>query len=76
LSSGEYVVNAGSTAKWYSQLQSINAGQRPNVPTSVDNSFNVGDINVTGGATNAGTAEAITQALRRSLRRGATRNVN
>ena len=75
LSPGEYVVNAGAARQWYSQLQGINAGQRPTLG-NVDNSFNVGDIHVNGGATNEKTASAMLDALKRAQRRGTGRNLN
>jgi hypothetical protein len=73
LSKGEFVMNAGATQKFASQLIAMNAGVQPvyrndggNVTTSI------GDINVTvkGGDTGRQTAKSIAAELRRSLRRG------
>lgn len=69
LSKGEYVVNADSTRKWYSQLQSINAGKSPS-GSSVNNSVNVGDITVNESKNGESTAREVLNLIRREQRRG------
>jgi len=73
LSKGEFVMNAGATQKFASQLIAMNAGVQPvyrndggNVTTSI------GDINVTvqGGDTGRQTAKSIASELNRLVRRG------
>lgn len=75
LSPGEFVVNARSTKRFFSQLQAINSGRMPvyrqeGGPVS---QTNIGDINVTvnGANTNNGsqTGRQIARSLRRELRR-------
>lgn len=74
LSPGEFVVNAKSTRKFFSQLQAINAGRMPvyrqeGGPVS---QTTVGDINVTvngAGKSNDQTGRTIARSLRRELRR-------
>lgn len=71
LSPGEYVVNARSTRKFFSELQSINAGVRPVYRQEGGPVTNVGDISVTvqGGQESAQTGREIARSLRRELRR-------
>ena len=73
LTPGEFVVNAKSTRKFYSQLVSMNSGSQPiykAVGGPVTNNT-IGDINVTvdGGQTNVQSAREIATALRREMRR-------
>jgi hypothetical protein len=71
LSPGEFVVNARSTRKFFSQLQAINAGVRPVFRQDGGPVTNVGDINVTvtGGRDGTLTGRQIASSLRRELRR-------
>jgi len=72
LSPGEFIVNAASTRKWYSQLVAINAGIAPTYRESGGQVTNVGDItvNLNSGGNVAQTAREIGQALNREIRRG------
>ena len=72
LSPGEFVVNARSTKKFFSQLQAINAGRQPIYRQDGGPVTNVGDINVTVGAERDGasTGRQIARSIRRELRRG------
>lgn len=72
LSPGEFVVNARSTKRFFSQLQSINAGRQPIYRQDGGPVTNVGDINVTVGADKeaASTGRQIARSIRRELRRG------
>lgn len=69
-SAGESIINSRSTAKFFSQIQAINAGQRPVASAASGNSTSIGDINVTieGGGRNINGRE-IAQAIQRELRR-------
>lgn len=71
LSKGEFVVNARSTRKFFSELQAINSGVRPVFRQDGGPVTNVGDINVTvaGGRDNRLTGRQIASSLRRELRR-------
>ena len=75
LSRGEFVVNARSTKRFYSQLQAINSGQAPTFRSQGGAVTNVtiGDINVQGGSTPTKTGRAIAFELRREMRRGSIR---
>lgn len=78
LSRGEFVVNSGSTDKFFSQLQAINAGQSPAFREQGGPTNNFGDINVnvSGGAGSESpdqTARQIASGLRRELRRKTSR---
>lgn len=68
---GESIINADSTAKFFSQLQAINAGQRPIYRESGGN-VTTGDINITvkGGDSTETTVRDIGIKLRREFRRG------
>jgi chromosome segregation ATPase len=70
LSAGEFVVNAGATKKWYSQLVSMNAGGPVAVPRSVTNNNTIGDVVVNGSGSPQQTAREVMQAIKRELRRG------
>lgn len=73
LSPGEYVVNAKSTRKFFSQLQAINAGVQPRYFQDGGEVTNVsiGDINVNASDTRSGdtTGRQIATSLKRELRR-------
>jgi TP901 family phage tail tape measure protein len=71
LSPGEYVVNARSTRKFYSQLVAMNSGRQPIYRSEGGPVTNVGDINisVTGGTTDRESARNIVTRVRRELRR-------
>lgn len=74
LSPGEYVINAKSTRRFFSQLQAINAGVAPIYRAEggpvVNNNTTIGDIVVQGGNSGRATARTIAQELRREFRRG------
>jgi len=72
LSPGEFVVNARSARKFFSQLVAINAGVRPVYRQEGGPVTNVGDIHVTvkGNETARQTARTIAAGVRRELRRG------
>jgi hypothetical protein len=72
LSPGEFVVNARSTRKFYSELQAMNAGIRPVYRQDGGTVTTVGDINVTVSGENGAAANGreIAQSIRRELRRG------
>jgi hypothetical protein len=76
LSPGEFVVNAGSSRRFFSQLQAINAGIAPAFQSggNVSNVGIAGDVtinaNTTGGQVNA---RDIVGLLRREMRRGASK---
>jgi len=72
LSPGEFVVNARSSKRFFSQLQAINAGRQPVYRQDGGPVTNVGDINVTvsGGQESSSTGRQIARSIRRELRRG------
>lgn len=74
LSPGEFVVNASSSRRFASQLQAINSGVNPIFRQEggpvVNNTVNVGDINVNGTANPDDTARRVVSQLRREFRRG------
>jgi hypothetical protein len=72
LSPGEFVVNARSARKFFSQLVAINAGVRPVYRQEGGPVTNVGDIHVSvqGGQSARQTARTIAAGVRRELRRG------
>lgn len=76
---GEFITNAASTRKWYSELQAMNAGQSPQYrdkggPVTNNYGSTVGDVNVTveGSATQE-TVRSITDGIERELRFGTSR---
>jgi hypothetical protein len=77
LSEGEFVVNARSSRRFFSQLQSIQAGREPVMRSQggVVNNVTIGDVNVTGGSTPQKTGRAIASELRREMRRGSIRGL-
>lgn len=72
LSPGEFVVNARSSKRFFSQLQAINAGKRPVFRQDGGPVTSVGDINVTvsGNKEDSTTGRQIARSIRRELRRG------
>jgi TP901 family phage tail tape measure protein len=74
LSPGEFVVNARSSRRFASQLIAMNAGVNPIYRQDggpvVNNTVNVGDINVNGTANPDDTARRVVSQLRREFRRG------
>ncbi len=73
LSSGETVVNARSSRKFASQINSMNAGVTPVYRQEggvVNNSVNIGDINVNGTSDPDTTARRVMSQIRREQRRG------
>jgi hypothetical protein len=71
LSPGEFVVNAKSTKRFFSQLQAINSGVQPRFFQDGGAVTNVGDINVTVSDSRGGdaTGRDIARSLKRELRR-------
>ena len=77
LSPGEFVVNARSSRRFFSQLQSINSGVQPlfrQQGGSVTH-VTIGDVNVTGGNNSRQTGRQIAAELRREMRRGTARSL-
>ncbi len=74
LSPGEFVVNARSTRRFFSQLQAINSGVKPIFRQDGGPVINIGDINVAEGTSKeaAATGRTITRILKREMRRGLT----
>lgn len=72
---GESIINSRSTARFFSQIQAMNAGQLPVFRAQQGSVTNVGDINVTvsGGGSSTQTGRAIVSEIRRELRRGTSR---
>jgi len=72
LSKGEFVVNAQSARKFYSELVALNSGKQPVHREQGGPVTNVGDINVSvqGQETPRQTIREIAQGLRRELKRG------
>jgi hypothetical protein len=77
LSPGEFVVNAGSTRKFFSQLMAINSGRSPLYRANGGpvNTTNVGDIkiNISEAQSAKVTARETITAIRRELRRGSSK---
>jgi len=72
LSPGEFVVNARSARRFFSELVAINAGVRPVYRQEGGPVTNIGDIHVSvqGGQSARQTARTIAAGVRRELRRG------
>ena len=72
LSPGEFVMNARSTKRFYSQLQAMNAGVRPVFRQEGGPVTNVGDINVSISQEQSRSIDGrqIAHSIRRELRRG------
>lgn len=77
LSPGEFVINAASSRRFFSQLTAMNAGVNPTFRASGGSvtNINIGDVNVNGGRDANGTATAVVNEIRRLRRRGVS-NVN
>jgi len=75
LSAGEYVTNARSSQRFFSQLQAMNAGQQPVFHNNGGDTYNtnVGDINVSGAGKPTIVAREVMKAIRREERRGSSR---
>jgi hypothetical protein len=75
LSPGETVTNARSSRRFFSQLQAINAGQKPIYRNDGGDTYNtnVGDINVSGAGNPEQTARVVMAKIRREQRRGSAR---
>ncbi len=77
LSPGEFIVNAASTRKWYSQLVAINSGLQPSYRAGGGPTTNAGIVgDVTVNVTSPGgreTAREVIQAINREIRRGTSR---
>lgn len=74
LSPGEFVVNASAARKFSAQLVAMNAGVQPTYRqeggTVVNNSVNVGDIQISGSGDPEEVGRAVSRRLRREFRRG------
>jgi hypothetical protein len=78
LSPKEFVVNAPNTARFFSQLQQMNAGIQPTFraeggAVTNNNVTNVGDIVVQGASNPQQTAREVVTAIKREQRRGTSR---
>jgi hypothetical protein len=74
LSPGEYVVNARSTKRFFSQLQAINAGHQPvyrqdGGPVSRGDTITIGDISITE-PTQRETVKEFARKIKREARKG------
>lgn len=70
LSPGEFVVNAHSASKFYSQLQSINAGREPEYKAggTVNHNWGGVNVNVNGAEAPTQTARAVANEMKRMAR--------
>ncbi|BBO34564.1 phage tail tape measure protein [Lacipirellula parvula] len=75
LSPGEFVMNAKSSRKFYSQLVAMNAGQTPTYRESGGSvtNYNIGDVNVNGVSDGVTNAREMIRAINRESRRGTER---
>ncbi len=75
LSEGEFVTNAKSSRRFFSQLQAMNAGRTPVYRESGGSTTNIGDvsINVNESSSPRQTGREVMQAFRRETRRGSGR---
>ncbi len=69
LTPGEYVVNAKSSRRFYSQLTAMNAGRAPDYHSTGGTTVGDVHINVTESTSGQSTAREIMQSLKRELRR-------
>jgi len=72
LSKGEFVVNARSTRKFFSEIQSLNAGVRPSFRQNggpVSTSITIGDIIVSGADSPRATGREVLRELKRESRK-------
>jgi TP901 family phage tail tape measure protein len=73
LTQDEFVVNAQSSRRFFSQLQAINAGVTPSFnssPPQAGATINIGDININEAASAKDTARQVMDLIRREERRG------
>ena len=72
LSRGEFVMNAASTRRFYSQLTAMNAGGTPSDTNQGVSVTNIGDVSITipGSSSPQATAQAVAEGLRRMSRMG------
>ena len=71
LTPGEFVLNAASSAKFYSQLTAMNAGLQPTASgASVTNNVSVGGITIADSPNPQRTAREVMDVIRREMRRG------
>ena len=70
----ETVMNQQATSKFYSQLSSMNAGNRPAAATHVGDTNVNATFNINESKTPAQTADAVVSQLRRTFRRGTSRS--
>lgn len=73
LSPGEFVVNAASSGKFFTQLQAMNAGQTPVFRGDGGTTINVGDIKIDGAQNPKIVGREVINAIRREQRRGSAR---
>lgn len=75
LTAGEFVTNARSSRRFFSQLQAINAGQQPAYRNTGGSVTNTGDVSITVNDSGSPqqTAREVMRAIRRESRRGASR---
>jgi len=74
LSPGEFVINAQSSRRFFSQIQAINAGKQPVFRQDGGSSTTtIGDIHVHGASDPETTARTVMKKIRRETRRGSGR---
>ncbi len=75
LSEGEFVTNAKSSRRFFSQLQAINAGRTPVYRESGGSTTNIGDVSISVNESSSPrqTGREVMQAFRRETRRGSGR---
>jgi hypothetical protein len=75
LAPNEFVINQRSSRRFFSQLQAINAGQRPVYRNEGGSVTNIGDVSITvqDSGSPQSTAREVMKAIRRESRRGASR---
>jgi hypothetical protein len=72
----EFVVNQAGTARFFSQLQAINAGVAPQTARSQSgDTYQIGDININESGSPRATAREVSNAIYRQQRRGAGRSL-
>ena len=75
LSEGEFVTNAKSSRRFFSQLQAINAGRTPVYRESGGSTTSIGDVSISVNESSSPrqTGREVMQAFRREIRRGSGR---
>lgn len=75
LAPNEFVINSRSSRRFFTQLQAINAGQRPVYRDSGGQVTNIGDVSITvqDSGSPQKTAREVMKAFRRESRRGSSR---